>query len=211
MPREGLPELLLGVERGEFPPADAGLSLFSPPDPRHSAVLGFTAHIAVVADVDPVWLDGQLRPGQLSEAFTPPFLGALASHLGRRVPAIDLVVLAQPAVGRPDIGLTPVTDQDHPRVRRALRYRTDVSVWAAREGVVILGRGFAGRWEVAVEVADEHQSRGVGRRLAAASRQLLLDDRPVWAQIAPGNAASVRAFLAAGFQPVGQEALLVTH
>jgi RimJ/RimL family protein N-acetyltransferase len=32
----------------------------------------------------------------------------------------------------------------------------------------------------------------------------------VWAQIAPGNAASVRAFLAAGFQPVGAEALLVS-
>ncbi len=32
---------------------------------------------------------------------------------------------------------------------------------------------------------------------------------PVWAQIAPGNAASVRAFLAAGFAPVGGEALLL--
>ena len=31
---------------------------------------------------------------------------------------------------------------------------------------------------------------------------------PLWAQIAPGNAASVRAFLAAGFRPVGAEALL---
>jgi RimJ/RimL family protein N-acetyltransferase len=30
----------------------------------------------------------------------------------------------------------------------------------------------------------------------------------VWAQIAPANAASVRAFLAAGFRPVGAEALL---
>jgi hypothetical protein len=32
--------------------------------------------------------------------------------------------------------------------------------------------------------------------------------QPLWAQIAPGNAASVRAFLAAGFLPVGAEALL---
>jgi RimJ/RimL family protein N-acetyltransferase len=31
----------------------------------------------------------------------------------------------------------------------------------------------------------------------------------IWAQVAPGNAASVRAFLAAGYQPVGAEALLV--
>jgi hypothetical protein len=33
-------------------------------------------------------------------------------------------------------------------------------------------------------------------------------DAPLWAQIAPGNAASVRAFLAAGYVPVGAEALL---
>jgi hypothetical protein len=31
----------------------------------------------------------------------------------------------------------------------------------------------------------------------------------VWAQVTPGNAASVRAFLAAGYRPVGAEALLV--
>jgi hypothetical protein len=31
----------------------------------------------------------------------------------------------------------------------------------------------------------------------------------VWAQVSPGNAASVRAFLAAGYRPVGAEALLV--
>jgi hypothetical protein len=31
----------------------------------------------------------------------------------------------------------------------------------------------------------------------------------IWAQVAPGNAASVRAILAAGFSPVGAEALLV--
>jgi len=28
---------------------------------------------------------------------------------------------------------------------------------------------------------------------------------PLWAQVAPANAASVRAFLAAGFTPVGAE------
>ncbi|NUR85978.1 MAG: GNAT family N-acetyltransferase, partial [Nonomuraea sp.] len=32
---------------------------------------------------------------------------------------------------------------------------------------------------------------------------------PLWAQVAPGNAASVRAFLAAGYVPIGAEALLV--
>jgi GNAT superfamily N-acetyltransferase len=174
-------------------------------------VLGFTGHIVVVADVDDAWLSGHLRPGELSEAFTPPFLGALASRLARRVSAIDLVALSPRVPGVPDITLTEITDRDHPRVRRALRYRSDVSVWTAGAGVVMLGRGFAGRWEVAVEVDRDHQGRGLGRRLAAAARHLVPDGRGVWAQIAPGNAASVRAFLAAGYRVVGQEALLVTH
>jgi hypothetical protein len=72
-------------------------------------------------------------------------------------------------------------------------------------GLLTLGRGVAGRWEVAVEVS--RPGRGLGRRLFAAARGLV--DEPVWAQVAPGNAASVRAVLAAGFRPVGAEALLI--
>ena len=59
-------------------------------------------------------------------------------------------------------------------------------------------------------VDERVQGQGLGRALAAAARHLVPEDRPVWAQIAPGNAASVRAFLAAGYSPIGAEALLVT-
>jgi len=45
--------------------------------------------------------------------------------------------------------------------------------------------------------------------VAAAARHLVPGGAPVWAQIAPANAASVRAFLAAGFTPVGAEAHLI--
>jgi L-amino acid N-acyltransferase YncA len=74
--------------------------------------------------------------------------------------------------------------------------------------VVMIGRGVAGRYEVAIEVDDDHRGRGLGTRLAAAARHLLPAGEPLWAQIAPANAASVRAFLTAGFRPVGAEALL---
>jgi L-amino acid N-acyltransferase YncA len=74
----------------------------------------------------------------------------------------------------------------------------------------MIGRGIAGRWEVAVEVDPEHRGCGLGRTLAIAARQLVPAEAVVWAQIAPGNAASVRAFLAAGFQPVGAETLFVS-
>lgn len=42
-----------------------------------------------------------------------------------------------------------------------------------------------------------------------AARHLIPHGAVLWAQVAPGNAASVRAILAAGFVPVGTEALLV--
>jgi len=35
------------------------------------------------------------------------------------------------------------------------------------------------------------------------------EGRPVWAQCPPGNAASLRALLAAGYIPVGSEVLLI--
>jgi L-amino acid N-acyltransferase YncA len=91
-----------------------------------------------------------------------------------------------------------------------MRYRDDVRAWRADGGVVLVGRGIAARWEAAIEVDPGHRGRGLGRALAGAARHLVPGGMPVWAQVAPANAASVRAFLAAGFQPVGAEAHL-TH
>lgn len=54
-----------------------------------------------------------------------------------------------------------------------------------------------------------HRGHGLGRALAAAARHLVPAGTTLWAQISPANAASVRAFLAAGFTPVGAEAHLI--
>lgn len=89
-----------------------------------------------------------------------------------------------------------------------MEYRDEVRVWSAEGGVVILGRGVAGRWETAVEVAEEARGRRLGERLARAARKLV-PDAVVWAQQSPGNARSVRTFQAAGYRPVGAEALFV--
>jgi GNAT superfamily N-acetyltransferase len=99
----------------------------------------------------------------------------------------------------------------HPRAALALRRRREVAVYAdpAGRGLVTLGRGLAGRWELSVEVAPAHRGAGVGRRLIAAGRRLAPAGAPLFAQVAPGNAASLRAFLAAGFRPVGAEVLFL--
>jgi hypothetical protein len=44
---------------------------------------------------------------------------------------------------------------------------------------------------------------------AVAARHLVPAGQPVWSQQAAGNARSIRAFHAAGFRPVGAEALLL--
>lgn len=212
-----LRELLDAAALGAFPPADGAVAFVDQPSARDAGVIAFTAHTVVFADLAAA--DGSARtglrrllpPGDLGAPLNPPFLTALGARLGRVVNNIDLLAVAAPLPGPPPGSprLTETLDRSHPRIVRALRHRDEVRAWTAPGGTVLVGRGVAGRWETAVEVDEAARGRRLGRRLAYAARHLVPDGEPVWAQIAPGNAASVRALLAAGFTPVGAEALLV--
>ena len=79
------------------------------------------------------------------------------------------------------------------------------------EGILVVGRGMAERWEMAYEVAPRARGRGLGRRLAAAASSLVHDGEPVFAQVSPGNVASLRACLAAGYRPLASEVLFTPH
>jgi GNAT superfamily N-acetyltransferase len=135
------------------------------------------------------------------------FLAALADRVGAEPGSLDAVLVA-PRRGRQP-ALEPVGDLDHPRVRRALEHRRDVRVWTTPDGagLLTLGRGVAGRWEVSLEVQPAARRRGLGTALAAAAPALLPGDGPLWAQVAPANTASLRAFLVAGYRPVCAEVL----
>ncbi|MFG2844441.1 GNAT family N-acetyltransferase [Kitasatospora sp. NPDC048296] len=207
-----LAEILADAAGGVFPPPDGSVTVVPQPSPREAGVMSFAAHAVVFTDEDPAWVRDTLAadPGDpLAAPLCPPFLTAFASRTGRTVNNIDLLSVADRLPGEPPLPLNPVEDREHPRVVRALRYREDVRVFEADGGVLILGRGVAGRWEAAVEVDPHAQGRGLGRALATAARHLLPEGRVVWAQQAPGNAPSVRAFQAAGYRAVGAEALLV--
>ena len=214
-----LAALLGAVAAGRFPPPDGGVTILPQPSPRDAGVIAFTAHSVIFTDADPDWVRGQLWPDDLSAALLPPFLQAICARTGRRVNNVDLLCLTTPLPGPPPLALSPVPSPaaaepalpgtgGKARLERALRYRDDVRAWGVTGGILILGRGVAGRWEVSVEVEPGYRGRGLGRDLATAARHLVPGGAPLWAQIAPGNAASVRAFLAAGYQPAGAEALL---
>jgi hypothetical protein len=205
-----LAAILDGVARGEFPPADGGVTILGQPSERDAGVIACTAHSVIFSSADPDWISAQLPAGDVAAPLSPAFLHTLALHTGREAHGTDVLTCASALASPPPIELSPEADPAHPRISRALHCRDEVRAWQAEGGVVMIGRGIAGRWEVAVEVDPEHRGRGLGRTLAIAARHLVPAEAVVWAQIAPGNAASVRAFLAAGFQPVGAETLFVS-
>ncbi|MEU7703399.1 GNAT family N-acetyltransferase [Streptomyces sp. NPDC039028] len=203
--------ILAAAARGAFPPPDGTTSVVPQPGPRDAGVLAFTAHSVVFTDAEPEWVRSALAAtasDPLAASMNPAFLVALMARTGRHMNTIDLLTVADALPGPPPLELREIADPDHPRVARALKFRDEVRVWAADGGLVVLGRGVAGRWEAAVEVDEDVRHRGLGRALATAARHLT-PDAVVWAQQSPGNARSVRAFQAAGYRPVASEALLV--
>ncbi|MET8226485.1 GNAT family N-acetyltransferase [Streptomyces sp. NPDC004082] len=205
-----LRDILDAAARGVFPPADGSTTVVPQPCPRDAGVLAFTAHSVVFTDEDPAWVRatlGSLDCDPLAATMNPRFLAAFMDRTGRSTDTVDLLTVAAPLAGEPPVALTEIDDPGHPRVSRARERRDDVRVWAADGGVLVLGRGVAGRLEAAVEVTESARHRGLGRALAVAARHLA-GGEPVWAQQAAGNARSVRAFQAAGYRPVGAEALL---
>jgi len=82
-------------------------------------------------------------------------------------------------------------------------------VLADQAGLVVLGRGLVGRRELSVELFHPAAgSTGDGRRLIRAGLSHVAAGERCWAQVAAGNAASLRAFLASGFVAVCAEVLI---
>jgi len=202
-------ELLAAVTAGRMPLADGAVEVHPQPSGPSAGVLAFTGHHVVAADVNPDWVHRQLDGDDLGALMKPPFLNSLAELLRRPAGALDAVLVASGRAGRLPLDLVPL-DDEHPRLTRAQRYRTDIQAYvvdAIPQAMVLVGRGLAGRWEIAFEVPPADSGRGLGRVLADAARCLVPAGEPVWAQVSPGNAASLRAVLAAGYVPVGSEVL----
>jgi hypothetical protein len=204
-----LAALLQDAARGAFPDPDGGLEVLPPPAGPAMAVVGFTAHHVIAAAVSEGWVREQLAEGDLRAPMGPRFLAALGRELGLRDDGVDVVLAAPGLAG--EAALTEVARDSHPRVARANAHRQGVRVFEDRTGaaVVILGRGLALRTEVAVEVEEPERGCGLATRALVESRRLVGHAGVLFAQTAPGNAASLRALLAAGFRPIGSEVLFL--
>jgi len=199
--------LVLDAAEGRFPTPDGSITVL-PPDRTTGlhAVLSFTAHAVVLTDrsaeeVAATGLDaygGATDPAVLlALAGTTHRCGVLDASLARRGSGLGATTLVE----------TDAHD-DHHRVGYARHLRRDVRVFADEAGLVTLGRGIGGRWELGIELADGLAGRGRGGALLDQVVGLVPADEWLFAACAPGNARSLRALLAAGFIPFGSEVLL---
>jgi hypothetical protein len=200
---------LRDAARGVFPPADGVVEVVPSTGGRCDAIVAFTGHFVFAADIDTAAVAARMPTGEFSVPLSPASLLWVAAELDLEPSTHDALLVTIGDGAGPPAWLRRTDDLVHPRVDRASRYRAIDSVWATEDdaGVVIIGRGLCDRWEVGYEIAPHARGKGVGRRLVAAARGLVPAGEPLWAQVAPGNAASLRSTLAAGFVPVAAEVL----
>lgn len=206
-------EVFEALGRGEPPPTDGLVRVQPSPEGPSDVVCAFTAHTVVAAGVGEREIRARLVPGDLGAPMEAGFLCWLGERLGAPPGMLDIVLLASDRACGPQVEVVSHSGVSSARVERARRYRRSVEVFGDTRGrgIGVIGRGLAGRWEVAVEVLPEHRNRGLGRSLFAAARKLVPGHEPLFAQVSPGNSASLRAVLAAGHRPVGSEVLFLTR
>ncbi|MFE4536244.1 hypothetical protein ACFRKB_14345 [Streptomyces scopuliridis] len=197
---------LLDAAEGRFPPADGAVTVLSGLPGRLECSVAFTGHAVVATELPAAQVHAH-RPDGFGGSLSPDFLRALAGPAGW-IGVVDATLVRRGTGGT--VRLRPLTDaDDHPRVRHAQSLRTGIRVFGDDRGLVTLATGLAGRTELSIELHSvEDNLRGHGRSLLTDALTLVPEDEPVFAAVSPGNARSLRAFLAVGFTPIGAEALV---
>ncbi|MBB2949057.1 hypothetical protein FB565_008862 [Actinoplanes lutulentus] len=206
MPSHPLLRLYRDAADGVFPPVDGGVTVLPALAGGLECSVAFTGHAVIATSLAAGEVQGR-KPDGFGGSMAPDFLRFLAGAAGW-IGVIDATLVNRGSGGT--ARLAPLDDaHEHPRVRYALDVRTDVKVFGDERGLVAVADGLAGRTELSIELTDVGEGgRGYGRSLIADALTLVPEGEPVFAAVSPGNARSLRAFLASGFIPVGSECLI---
>jgi hypothetical protein len=204
-----LARLIADAAAGRFPEPDGGWRRVPPWRPGVEAVVSFTAHavFAMAPDITDDRL-ASLGADGLGGAHDPRLISALAGPDGW-IDALDMLMAGR-GTGRAGVPPRLVDRPDlasHPRARFAATLRDAPRVLGYpdphRSALAIISRGVAGLTELSFEVEPERRGQGGGAGLAADALGAIPSGQLAVAAVAPGNAASVRALLSAGFVPLG--------
>jgi hypothetical protein len=204
-----LAELITEAAAGRFPAADGGWHRVPPWRPGVEASFAFTGHsvFAVAPDVTGQRL-AVLGADGFGGAQHPRLIAALAGP-GGWIDCLDMVMAGRGSgqPGRPPRLADRPDLATHPRAVFAAQTRDQPRPLGypdhGRGALAVISRGIAGLTELSFELEPGHRGQGGGAELVRDALGMVPAGQLVLAAVAPGNAASVRALLAAGFVPLG--------
>jgi hypothetical protein len=204
-----LAELITEAAAGRFPAPDGGWRRVPPWRPGLEAIIAFTGHavLAVAPDI-PDRLLVSLGVNGFGGAHDPRLIADLAGPHGW-IDSLDMLLAGRGSghpgepprlVDRPDLAA-------HPRAAfaAAIRDRPRPLGYPGpdRSALAVISRGIAGLTELSFELEPVRRGRGSGAGLVRDALSAIPAGQLALAAVAPGNAASVRALLSAGFAPLG--------
>jgi hypothetical protein len=208
-----LAEIIQDADAGRFPAADGGWSRVPTWRDGVEGIVCFTGHavLAVSSDVSHERI-AELGADGFGGAAHPRLLCGLAGP-GGWIGSQDALLAGHGTGDGTETGLVPRPDlSSHPRAQYAASIRETPRTYGyqdpARSAVAILSTGLAGLTELSFELEPDRRGGGQATGLIRAALAILPAGELVVAAATPGNAASVRALLAAGFTPLGSVQLL---
>jgi len=212
-PVHPLAEIIQDADAGRFPAADGGWSRVPTWRDGVEGIVCFTGHavFALGSDVSHERI-AELGADGFGGAAHPRLLSGLAGPDGW-IGSQDALLAGHGTGAGPEGALVPRPDlSSHPRAQYAATIRDSPRPFGypdpARSALAILSTGLAGLTELSFELEPDHRGGGQATALIRAALATLPAGELVVAAVTPGNAASVRALLAAGFTPLGSVQLL---